>query len=308
MRPAPNMLRAWLTLVALSVKRQARFRQMVGIALGLLVMVTLFVGVNSYFDRWNFGRLRVRPYRESLNTHLVRLTQQQAMVGRVPGASALHWGIIGSVGAALENSGFLMFSRWIVFATFQAFLLPIWTLSFATDAIGQEREQRTLIWLFTRPLPRWSIYLAKWLAALPWCLGLNVGGFALICYAGGEPGRLAFHTYWPAVFAGTFAFSALFHLMAATFRRPAIVALLYSFFFETLVGDLPGDLKRLSISFYIRSLMYAATQGMNISPDALTVYSPVRPPIAWAVLLGSTVVFTLVGMWVFSRQEYEDDL
>ncbi len=280
---------------------------MVGIAVGLLVMVTLFVGVNSYFGRWNFGRLRARPYGENLNTHLVRLTQQQAIICRAPPASALHWGIIGSVGAAVENSGFLMLSRWIVFSTFQAFLLPILTLSFATDAIGQEREQRTLIWLFTRPLPRWSIYLGKWVAALPWCLGLNIGGFAAICYAGGEPGRFAFRTYWPAVVAGTLAFSALFHLTAALFRRPAIVALLYSFFFETLVGDLPGDLKRLSISFYIRSLMYAATEGMNITPDALTVYAPVRPTVAWAVLLTSTVVLTLVGMWIFSRHEYEDE-
>lgn len=281
---------------------------MVGIALGLLAMTVLFVGVNSYFGRWNYGRLRARPYRENLNTHLVRMTQQQSMLIRVPPASALHWAIVGSVSGAVENSGFLMFSRWIVFATFQAFLLPIWTLSFATDALGQEREQGTLIWLLTRPLPRWSIYLGKWIAALPWCLTLNVGGFALICSAGGDPGRLAFQTYWPAVLIGTISFSALFHLIAAVFRRPAIVALLYSFFFETLVGDLPGDLKRLSISFYIRSLMYDATQGMTISPDSLTVYAPVSAPIAWGVLLGTTVVSTLIGMWIFSRQEYADDL
>jgi len=281
---------------------------MVGIAVGLLIMVTLFVGVNTYFGRWNYGRLRAWPHRESLNTHLVRLSQLQGLLSRTSPAGALHWGIIGSVGATLENSGFLMFSRWIVFATFQAFLLPIWTLSFATDALGQEREQRTLIWFLTRPLPRWSIYLGKWLAALPWCISFNLGGFALICYAGGEPGRLAFRTYWPAIFLGTVSFSALFHLIAAVFRRPAVVALLYSFFFETLVGDLPGDLKRLSISFYIRSLMYAATEGMTITPDALTVYAPVSATTAWGVLLGSTVVFTLAGIWFFSRQEYQEDL
>src|SRR5262249_12329108 len=154
---------------------------------------------------------------------------------------------------------FLVFSRWVVFAIFQSFLLPLWTLSFATDALGNERESRTLLWLVTRPMPRPAIYLAKYVAALPWSLGLNLVGFASSCVAAGAPGYLVLRLYWPAVFLGTIAFAALFHLLAALFRRPAIVGLIYAFFFETLVGDLPGDLKRCSLSFYVRSLMFEAT-------------------------------------------------
>jgi ABC-2 type transport system permease protein len=305
---APSPVRAWLTLVRLSVRRQARMRQMVWIALSLLALTMGFVALNSTLSRWAFTERRFRPFSMSYHDSLVVMSKQQAEISRAEPASAIHWAILGSVGAALDQSGVMVFSRWVVFSIFQAFLLPLLTLSFATDAIGNERESRTFIWLFTRPLPRWSIYLAKFIAALPWCLGLNLVGFAGICLVAGEPGRQALHIYWPSVALGTLAFAALFHLIAAIFRRPAVVALLYSFFFESLVSDLPGDLKRVSISFYIRSLMFDATQSLDIVPDSLNVYAPTDGWTALAVLVGSTVTLTLIGMWVFSRREYREDV
>src|SRR5262249_50891446 len=138
--------------------------------------------------------------------------------------------------------------------------------------------------------------------------GLNLLGFAAICLAAGEPGRMAFALYWPAVVWGTLAYAALFHLIAALFRRPAIVAMLYSFLFETLVGDLPGDLKRVSLSFYIRSLMFDATQHLGLEPDSLTVYSPVDGWTALGVLLGLMIILNLIGMWLFARREYPEDV
>jgi ABC-2 type transport system permease protein len=300
--------RAWLALLRLSVRRQARMRQMVWIAVGLMAMTVLFVGLNTYFGRWSYMDRRARPSGMTYRYYLLEMENQQSIVGRSEPAGAIHAAVVGAARAAADNSGFLIFSRWVVFAIFQSFLLPLWTLSFATDALGNERESRTLIWMFTRPLPRWSAYLAKWLAALPWCLGLNLAGFAAICVAAGQPGYTALEMFWPAVLWGTLAFSALFHLIAAVFRRPAIIALLYSFFFETLVSDLPGDLKRVSISFYIRSLMFDATSKLSIEPDSLTVYAPVRGATALAVLVGAAVVFTLIGMWVFSRKEYLEDV
>jgi hypothetical protein len=124
----------------------------------------------------------------------------------------------------------------------------------------------------------------------------------------GAPGRLALELFWPAVLGGTIAFAALFQLIAAAVKRPAIIGLIYSFFFETLVGDLPGDLKRMSLSFYVRSIMFEAVEPLEISPDQLTVYNPVSGVTAWAVLAGATVAFTIVGMWIFARSEYREEI
>ena len=211
-----------------------------------------------------------------------------------------------SARTAIDRTGFFVFSSSVVFLIYCGFLLPIWTLSFATEALGGEREGRTLVWLFSRPLPRWSVYLAKFLGLLPWSVGLNLGGFALLCLLAGEPGRLALKLFWPAVLGATLAYSALYHFMGACFRRPAVVALVYSFFLETILGSMPGYLKRVSISFYTRCLMFDQAQGYDVYTEKPSIYLPVDGPTAWWVLGLLTAVLLAAGMWVFARTEYQD--
>ena len=82
----------------------------------------------------------------------------------------------------------------------------------------------------------------------------------------------------------TISFSALFHLIGAIFRRPVVVGLVYVFFFEALVGSLPGSLKLLSLTFYARCLMYNAAETAGYPVEMLEVSQTVTSPTAWAVL------------------------
>jgi ABC-type transport system involved in multi-copper enzyme maturation permease subunit len=353
-----SMLTAWLYLVRFSLERQARLRQMVWIALALLILMCTVVGLVTLGNRWTvkhwqWGWVRNPPPAGNINRGPIDLKKpeldslradekdalQGASRGQVVvftveemargmemlpaantrmvveplGASplaALTHAVESALAAgsrlAVERTPLHIFSTWVIFTVFMGFLLPIWSLSFATEALGGERETRSLIWLLTRPLPRWSIYLAKFVAILPWSLGLNLGGFALLCLLGGPPGRLALKLYWPAVLAGTLAFCSLFHLMSAMFRRAAVLALVYSFFLEWIVGSMPGFMKRVSISFYTRCLMFDAAEPYGLQPDRPSIYLPVSGAVAWSVLLSLTVAFLLVGMVVFSRSEYQD--
>src|SRR5690242_3529098 len=54
----PSPLRAWLALVALSIRRQARMRQMVWIALGLLVLVVGLVALANAHNGWSMETWR----------------------------------------------------------------------------------------------------------------------------------------------------------------------------------------------------------------------------------------------------------
>jgi len=83
---------------------------------------------------------------------------------------------------------FANFAKLVVLGAYLGFVLPMFTLAYASGAIGGERETRTLIWLLTRPMPRGAIYLAKFLGALPWCLAFSLGGFLVLCSVGGDPG------------------------------------------------------------------------------------------------------------------------
>jgi hypothetical protein len=355
----PSQFAAWLYLVRFSIERQARLRQMVWIALSLLVLMATIVGLVTLGNRWTVkhwrwgyvrtpagtpagprslldikkdaveGALRpdekagqpVIPSGPVLFFNVEEMTQGMELLplastrmmveplGFSPLPSitrAVETAVAAASRAAVEQTPLHIFSTWVIFTVFMGFLLPIWTLSFATEALGGERETRSLIWLLTRPLPRWSMFLAKFVAILPWCLGMNLGGFAILCLLGGPPGRTALLLYWPAVLGGTITFCALFHLMSALFRRAAVLALVYAFFLEWILGNMPGYMKRVSISFYARCLMFDAAEPYGLRPDRPSIYLPVSGMIAWSVLLCLTVTFLLVGMIVFSRSEYQD--
>jgi ABC-2 type transport system permease protein len=280
---------------------------MVWVSLGLLALLAFLIGLNTRAGRWNMTYWRWpgrggAPYSEWMET----LAKVRSAGPWDPASLAVQQAVGGAWERIIAESGFYVFSRWIVFSIFATFLLPIWSLSFATEGLGRERESGNLIWLLTRPLPRPAIYLAKFVAIMPWALGLCLGGFGVLCLAAGPPGRLAFALYWPAVLLGTLAFCALFHLLGAWLRRAAVVAILYVFFLETLMGNMPGYLKRLSISFYVRCLMFDRAHDFGIRPERPETFLPISGTTALLVLAGATVLLIALGMFLFSRREYLD--
>jgi ABC-type transport system involved in multi-copper enzyme maturation permease subunit len=302
---APSSSRAWWYLVRLSFLRQARAHLMVWVALGLLGLTVFLVALstrmgvyNRAYERWPEERGRFHVQNLSDLTNITRLEWQP------PASNVWEMALAAYRAAVYDGSSFFIFTRWVVFEIIATFLLPLWTIAFAVEGIGREREAHNLLWVLARPVPRPAIYLAKFVALLPWCLLLNLGGFALIGLAGGRTGLLAFRLYWPAVLWGTIAFAALFHLMSALFRHAAVVALLYSFFIEMVVGNLPRDLKRFSVSFYMRCMMYDEGGGFGIRPENPLIYQTVSGRTALLVLAGLTVVLLIVGAIIFARKEY----
>jgi ABC-2 type transport system permease protein len=302
---APSAWRAWWFLVRLSFLRQARAHLMVWVALGLLALTLFIVGLSTRMGVYNraFERdARGRFYAQNLND----LALATALPWE-PSASAVRDMALAAYSASVyEGSSFYVFTRWVVFEVIATFLIPLWSIGFATEGVGREREAQNLLWVLIRPLPRWAIYLAKFVALLPWCLLLNLGGFALICLAGGRVGLTALNLYWPAVLWGTLAFASLFHLLAAAFRHAAVLALLYSFFIEMVVGNLPRDMKRFSLSFYMRCMMYDEAGGLGIHPENPLVYQTVSGTTACLALAGATVATLAIGAYVFGRKEYLD--
>lgn len=302
----PSRLRAWGNLVALSFQRQARAHLLVLISLGLLALVCLITWINTRAGRWTMAHWRAP---QTGTTHEIYLAYL-SLFGMLPwdmSARAVHQAIQGSArGLIVDGTGFFVFSNWIVFSIYASFLLPLWTVAFATEGLGRERESRNLLWVLTRPLPRSSIFLGKFVALLPWCMLLNLGGLWLICQLGGPSGRLAFQVYWPGAVLGTIAFAALFHALSAWLHRPAVAGILYAFFLETIAGNLPGHLKRLSISFYTRCLMFERAHEFGYHPERPSVFLPVSGTTALIVLASATVLFLGFGLWVFSRKEYGD--
>jgi len=323
----PSVLRAFFALVGFSFRRQLRIRQVGWVAFALLFVVAGVVGLISYGPvGWrletrerNFADLKDKtgdnPIRMSYSQYAEeRLTLYEAFPGP-PDHFAVKAAVFDSFrallrdGPFLDDFAFIHYARWVVFTLFLAFLLPMLTLAYGCDAIGAEREGRTLLWLTTRPLPRWAVYVAKLCGSLPWCVAICLLGFGLVCLAGKENGTRAFRLYWPGILAASVAFGCLFHAIGALVRRPTIVAIGYVFVFEILVANLPGSLKQWSLSYYVRSLFYNRTLADVIwtQPESVDVYAPCETATAWVTLSIASLVLSAAGAIAFHRQEPSEE-
>jgi hypothetical protein len=81
-----------------------------------------------------------------------------------------------------------IYSNLASFIVFQ-FIIVILALVFSTGAITQEVEQKTIVYLLTRPIPRWRILLMKFLASMSVTIctaWITCGLVSLICFGGSQ--------------------------------------------------------------------------------------------------------------------------
>ena len=200
---------------------------------------------------------------------------------------------------------FEQFSEFVILV-FASFVVPICALAFGTAGIGGDREDRTLVFLLVRPIPRVLVLLAKFTATLPLVVGLVVGSFWLYCRLAGEVGQLAFSLYLPAMIFMTMAYVCLFHLFAVTFRHATIIALIYALFMEAILGNMPGIVKRLAVNYYGRSIMYAAGEPEGLKPPSADWFELLPVQTATLALAGIAVGGLVLAAVIFSRREYRD--
>lgn len=188
-----------------------------------------------------------------------------------------------------------------------AFLVPIFAICYGTSAVGGDREDRTLVYLLITPLPRPLVYLMKFLAAMTLVLAWTAGSLSAMCYLARPWGIEAIKLFWPALVLGAMAYASLFHVLGAAFRRGTIISLAYTFFLEGLLGNMPGIVKRVSLSFYLSCMIYDAGSEQKIAPlVAREMFLPISGRSA-ALVLASVVVGLLgAGLVVFTRREYRD--
>jgi ABC-2 type transport system permease protein len=189
---------------------------------------------------------------------------------------------------------------------YASFVVPICALAFGTASVGGDREDRTLVFLLVRPIPRALILFAKFTATLPLVLGMVVGSFWLYCMLAGEVGQVAYSLYLPAMVYMTMAYVCLFHLFAVTFRHATIIALVYALFMEVVLGNLPGIVKRVAVNYYGRSILYAVGEPSGLKFPPADWFEPLSVQTASWALTGIAVGALLLAAIIFSRREYRD--
>jgi len=189
------------------------------------------------------------------------------------------------------------------------FFLVVVTLFYGTALIADEIDDKTITYLFMRPVSRRIIYLGKYLAYLVAAslllLPTAVVSF-LIAMIADPPGEAVQHL--PILFKdlgvlilGILAYGALYALIGAVAKRPVFVGLAFAIVWETAVTFIPGYLSKMTIKHYLLALLpHAAGERGVLS----LLESPTSPPIAIVVLLATTAGLLALGAWIFTRKEY----
>ena len=149
----------------------------------------------------------------------------------------------------------------MIWVFYLSFSVPLLGVFYGTSLIADEVEDRTITYLFTRPVPRGAVLVGKYLAFLV-CAGVLVLPsvmlvfFLVVPLLGGSIGAafpdllkdLALLTVGLAVYG------ALFALVGALFKRPLLTGLVFIFGWEPVVIMVPGYMKRFTVSYYLQGL------------------------------------------------------
>lgn len=164
-------------------------------------------------------------------------------------------------------------------------LVPIVALVFATAALGDAREDGTLVYLWLRPMDRWPVVVGAWLAALTVSLPLTLAPLLLAAVVSGGGGSLVGATLLAATI-GAFAYSALFILLGLLVKNSTVWGLGYVLVWEGLVAAFGSFAARLAIRGYTRSILTAITDvDLDLGDRSLAVGVVVPLAISVAALV-----------------------
>jgi ABC-type transport system involved in multi-copper enzyme maturation permease subunit len=162
-------------------------------------------------------------------------------------------------GARAPGASIFGIMIWLLFIRF---IVPVLGVFYGTALIADEVEDKTITYLFTRPIPRSAVLLGKYLAYLVCTVLLVLPSvvvmFFLIVPIGGSSIGAAFPslvTDLAMLAIGLAAYGAVFALVGTRLKRPLVIGLVFAFGWEPAVLLFPGYLRRLTVAYYLQALV-----------------------------------------------------
>jgi ABC-2 type transport system permease protein len=191
------------------------------------------------------------------------------------------------------------------------FTVPVLGVFYGTSLMADEVEDKTITYLFTRPIRRGAVIVGKFFAYLA-CTVLVVLPSVVLVYLLVVPMQgslggsfidllkdLALLTLGLAVYGALFAF------VGAKFKRPLLIGLVFIFGWEQVALALPGYLKKFTVAYYLQGMVPHAMPNDSALSMIQGVFreSPSLPSslfwlaVIWAVFLGAAAL-------IVERREY----
>jgi ABC-2 type transport system permease protein len=202
----------------------------------------------------------------------------------------------------------------MIWGFFVRFSVPVLAIFYGTALIADEVDDKTITFLFTRPIPRGAVLVGKYLAYLActifvvlpsvmlvWILIVPIQGQLAVSFPDllKDLGVLAL---------GLVVYGAFFALAGTALKRPLVFGLVFVFLWENVTMALPGDFKQATVAYYLQGLVPHAMPSDSPMGILQTLFreSPgltesfVAMGLIWAVSL-------FLAARIVARREYELD-
>ena len=193
----------------------------------------------------------------------------------------------------------------MIWLLYLRFIIPVLGIFYGTALIADEVEDKTITYLFTRPIPRRAVLVGKYLAYLA-CTSLLILPSVVLVYFLIVPigdGRIG--AAFPSLVkdlgmlvVGLAAYGAVFALVGTRLKRPLVAGLVFAFGWEPGVLFFPGYLRRATVAYYLQALVTHEMPQDSAVSILMQVFREVPGVLTSLAALG---LITVAALWLAGR-------
>ena len=198
---------------------------------------------------------------------------------------------LGSADASLDDAVNLIASVGL------GLVLPVVALVFGGAAIGDLREDKTLVYLWLRPMDRWPIVVGAALAAGTLTAPITIIPIVLTAILTGAGNGIVLATLLATV-VGVVAYTCVFTLFGVWLRRFIVWGLAYILIWEGFIAQAGPGVARIALRKYTRSILVDQT-GANLKLADFSLATAVIFPLV------VSVVALAVASWRLANQDID---
>jgi len=149
----------------------------------------------------------------------------------------------------------------MIWVFYLRFTVPVLGVFYGTSLIADEVEDKTITYLFTRPIPKGAVLVGKYFAYLA-CTLFVVLPSVVIVYLAIVPMRGSLGASFldllkdlALLAIGLSVYGAVFAFIGARFKRPLLVGLIFIFGWEQAALAFPGYLKKFTVAYYLQAMV-----------------------------------------------------
>jgi ABC-type transport system involved in multi-copper enzyme maturation permease subunit len=245
-----------------------------------------------------------------------RRTIFMALVVGAPVVIALILRLLDALGApvfqvnGMRMAGPAIFGL-MIWIFYLRFTVPVLGVFYGTSLIADEVEDKTITYLFTRPIPKGAVLLGKFFAYIASAVCVVLPSVVLVYLSivpiRGSLGASFIDLVKDLVLlaVGLACYGAVFAFIGARFKRPLLVGLVFIFGWEQVALAFPGYLKKFTVAYYLQALVPHAMPNDNVISLIQGIFRE-NPSLPEAIFWLAAIL--LVFLWLAAvsveRKEY----